>query len=261
MSRGALSLSLFLAAAALAGCAGEAEPAGPAASLDAAPVGEQAPQQTPAGERARDPPAANTTAPPPAASEQNKPPAVDLVVRPVEDAEEPTFVFVIGATDADGDAMTWSLHFGDDSDAATGSTFPANVTHTFEPGTYNVTLIVSDGKEEVVILETVTAEVVVPEAPGTEYSCTVQMGTAGFVWPGSPAGNLGECTLTEVLMAATFLKESKPASGCVITFDANPDDINAGTPAEAGKTYPAGGQYGMQCSLPSTGGTGSIVIV
>ena len=66
--------------------------------------------------------------------------------------------FALNATDNDGDALTWSLDFGDN--ATQNGTFPArlgnaskpfahaaNVTHLYDAGgAFNVTLTLSDGK-------------------------------------------------------------------------------------------------------------------
>ena len=69
--------------------------------------------------------------------------------------------FVLAATDADGDALSWVLHFGDNSSAngtftavanATSNTtaataYAANTTHAYATGgVYNLTLVVGDGK-------------------------------------------------------------------------------------------------------------------
>lgn len=71
-----------------------------------------------------------------------------------------TVLVSIAATDLDGDALTWTLSFGDNSSAngtlapaanATGNTtarsLAGNATHDYAaPGTYNLTLAVTDGK-------------------------------------------------------------------------------------------------------------------
>lgn len=58
--------------------------------------------------------------------------------------------FLLNGTDADGDALSWTLAFADGSQNATGAALPAEQNHTFSTeGTYNVTFVVSDGKATV----------------------------------------------------------------------------------------------------------------
>lgn len=51
----------------------------------------------------------------------------------------------LNATDADHDALSWTLTFGD-GNHTTGAALPHNLTHLYKPGAYNLTLVVSDGK-------------------------------------------------------------------------------------------------------------------
>lgn len=64
--------------------------------------------------------------------------------------------FTLNATDADRDALTWVLSFGDASTNATGSSLPVAVQHTFDAGTFNVTLTVSDGTANDTVLFVLT---------------------------------------------------------------------------------------------------------
>ena len=60
--------------------------------------------------------------------------------------------FALNGTDADGDAITWSLDFGDNGTSANGTSLPANVTHLYAAGgLYNASLSVSDGKNTTVV--------------------------------------------------------------------------------------------------------------
>lgn len=75
--------------------------------------------------------------------------------------------FVVNGTDADGDKLTWTLSFGDNA-TANGTALPANATHAFaEPGLYNVSLAVSDGKLSAVANLTVNVTAGGPVLPTT----------------------------------------------------------------------------------------------
>lgn len=54
--------------------------------------------------------------------------------------------FALTGSDPDGDALTWTLSFGDGSSPATGSTLPSGVNHTYADGNYTAFYNVTDGK-------------------------------------------------------------------------------------------------------------------
>lgn len=54
--------------------------------------------------------------------------------------------FNLTGSDPDGNALSWSLSFGDGAANATGNTLPDVVTHTYAVGLYNVSLTITDGK-------------------------------------------------------------------------------------------------------------------
>jgi PKD repeat protein len=49
-------------------------------------------------------------------------------------------------SDPDGDALSWSLDFGDESAEATGTALPADVAHDYAAGSHTATLTVTDGR-------------------------------------------------------------------------------------------------------------------
>lgn len=57
-----------------------------------------------------------------------------------------TATFALTGSDPDGDALSWTLVFGDATTAATGTTLPANVTHEYTLGNYTANFTVTDGK-------------------------------------------------------------------------------------------------------------------
>jgi len=55
--------------------------------------------------------------------------------------------FTVDATDADKDALQWTLDYGDSSTAAKGTALPATPAHTFAAaGNFSATFTVTDGK-------------------------------------------------------------------------------------------------------------------
>lgn len=53
--------------------------------------------------------------------------------------------FNMTGSDADGDALSWTLAFGD-GNATSGTSLPANVTHTFKAGNHTAVYNVTDGR-------------------------------------------------------------------------------------------------------------------
>jgi hypothetical protein len=53
--------------------------------------------------------------------------------------------FSLAGSDADGDELSWTLDFGDETDAETGTTLPANATHTYAVGNYTANFTLDDG--------------------------------------------------------------------------------------------------------------------
>lgn len=75
----------------------------------------------------------------------NHPPTASMTANGTG-AAPASVVFLLNGTDADGDALAWALAFGD-GNATNGTSLPANVTYAYpQPGAYNATLTVSDGK-------------------------------------------------------------------------------------------------------------------
>lgn len=56
--------------------------------------------------------------------------------------------FTLTGSDADGDALTWTLSFGDATTNATGTAVPATVAHNYAlSGNFTVQYLLTDGKE------------------------------------------------------------------------------------------------------------------
>jgi PKD repeat protein len=109
-----------------------------------------------------------TTAP---AASANHAPTATLAAKAGNGTTSLNATFALGGSDPDGDTLHWSLSFGDNSSNEQGDALPANATHAYaKAGTYNVTLLVSDGREST--RQTGSVNVTAPGAPAQE---------AGFV--------------------------------------------------------------------------------
>jgi hypothetical protein len=136
---------LLLLSLALAGCS--------SANKDAGDAG----QATRSGDGAAATPGAGQAAGATGSSsgdKANRPPTAQL------QASEPSrpgdINFTVEGSDPDKDPLTWTLSFGDRSADFQGTSLPAKVNHTFQPGSYTVTLTVSDGKAPATMVAPVT---------------------------------------------------------------------------------------------------------
>lgn len=77
----------------------------------------------------------------------NLPPTTLLQATPTSGKSPLKVVFSLSARDAEGDQMSWSLDPGDGSALQGGETLPVAVAHTYAPGRFQATFLVSDGKE------------------------------------------------------------------------------------------------------------------
>ena len=76
----------------------------------------------------------------------NRAPVANLTASALNGTVPLNVTFQINGTDADGDALTWTLRSGNDT-LSNGTSLPANRTHAFiEPGNHTLVLTVSDGK-------------------------------------------------------------------------------------------------------------------
>jgi hypothetical protein len=95
--------------------------------------------------------------------------------------------FVINGTDGDGDALSWTLSFGDGSENATGADLPVTVEHTyFDAGSFTAVLEVSDGQAAgyANLSVVVSAAQAAPEPKvitgDVDPSCALGFGEVGF---------------------------------------------------------------------------------
>lgn len=114
----------------------------------------------------------------------NEEPMADFVITPEGGTTETQFTFdASGSSDPDGDIVSYEWEFGD-GETATGQT----VQHTYaEPGTYNVTLTVTDddGAEA-----TETKEVVVESAsPDAQFTVTPTGGSTETIFTFNASGS------------------------------------------------------------------------
>ena len=80
-------------------------------------------------------------------SGDNKPPTATLSVSTTSGPPPLAVNFTVGGVDPDGDAIQWSLDYGDGSVAASGNALPKDVSHAFTAaGNFTVKLTVTDSK-------------------------------------------------------------------------------------------------------------------
>lgn len=93
--------------------------------------------------------------------------------------------FGLDGSDSDGDALSWTLAFGDGK-GANGTALPANVTHPYAAaGAYNATFTLSDGRNETAYNVTVRLDASAALAPVTF--------TGHVVAPDANENGEGEC--------------------------------------------------------------------
>lgn len=203
-----------------------------------------------------------------------QPPAATLSANLTQGAAPLNVTFTINATDADGDALAWSLDFGDGSAASNGTSANGTVTmalnHTFSAGNHTAFLNVTAGGANATSNVTIAVvggaggAVLVDETLNVIFGCEACTDGEGDIIPciGLGAGrNEGDCAwvvLTPEAAGRTFTvtgTSPSPVPNDDIN-DANPDiailsacDIDATvllfqaaeTDADETGTVPAGG--------------------
>ena len=91
----------------------------------------------------------------------NQAPTANLTATPANGTAPLNVTFVVSGTDADSDALNWTLTSGNATLASgNGTTLPSNVTHQFtEAGNFTVVLTVTDGSLDALAKVTVTVGV------------------------------------------------------------------------------------------------------
>lgn len=133
---------LLLAAVVLAGCSGSSgDPNGESTSTSSSATTSGSKTSTGTAK----PSASSSGTTTASAGDANQAPTAVLAVN--RSAAAPLQAnFTLDGSDPDGDALTWVLSFGDGTDNQTGTTLPTNLTHAYaQAGTYNATLLVTDG--------------------------------------------------------------------------------------------------------------------
>gem|GEM_PF-1734945 len=92
-----------------------------------------------------------------AEGKSNSPPVVEVAANPSSGTAPLLVAFAIDATDDDGDALTYTIDFGDKSAVAKGTVVADPVEHTYTaPGTYMARTEVSDGQIGIVRFTRIT---------------------------------------------------------------------------------------------------------
>lgn len=130
--RSSLTCVLALLALTLAGCAGGGDEAnGSTTSVSGSATSGTASSAPKAGGNA---------------SAANRAPTANLTANATSGSAPLLVNFTLGGRDADGDALSWRLDFGDGSAPVNGTALPASIEHSYAAGNHSATLTVSDGK-------------------------------------------------------------------------------------------------------------------
>ncbi|MEK6985399.1 MAG: PKD domain-containing protein [Candidatus Thermoplasmatota archaeon] len=261
MRRGALLSVGLLLALVLSGCASKSDDS--STSSTAAPSVGSTESGAPTSSDSPSSGAAPSSGAPsssgaPASSGSNAAPVITVFAANVTDL---SVTFSITATDANNDALTYVLSFGDATANVTGTLPTANVTHAFAAaGNYSAKLVVSDGKLSVNNTVLVQLSVVAAGAgPVDHRECSGTFGTN----PGGVSGNLpapigpiGGCPFGT---AATAVKVVALTGTTGCDHDASPTGAsNAyGTAVTVGSEFPEGAAFRLICDVgvPTFSGT------
>ena len=94
--------------------------------------------------------------------------------------------FNLTGNDPDGDALNWTLSFGDNSTNETGSLLPSNVTHAYLAGTFNASFALTDGQLTATYNVTVTVEASAPAGESQAVTAEWRTGGIGCLAPINP---------------------------------------------------------------------------
>lgn len=135
-----LTLGLLLVSLAFAGCMSGDDDPEPTTSSSPTSTSRSS-SSAPAGGTATSSSSSSSTAP----SAANKVPTGTLGAMP----QNLTVDFVLNGTDPDGDALSWTLSFGDNATGAEGTQLPTRLNHTYAAvGLYEVVFVLDDGMDQ-----------------------------------------------------------------------------------------------------------------
>jgi PKD repeat protein len=139
----------------------------------------------------------------------NHAPTGSLNVSAINGTVPLTVNFTLNGTDLDGDAINWTLSFGD-GNATNGTELPAQVAHDFTaPGSFNVTLNLTDGLNSTlyttaIVVSNGTAVVVAEVQPPEQLTGSVTCAPTVLV-KGEVAGGTNELVVLEGQSLLTLL--------------------------------------------------------
>ncbi|MEK6975048.1 MAG: PKD domain-containing protein [Candidatus Thermoplasmatota archaeon] len=204
-------LALVLVAAILSGCTSNEDDKGTDSTTDSASSGSSA-SSSKAGSATKGA-GTNQSGTSTGTPGSNKAPTASLNASVLAGAAPLAVSFALNGTDPEGAALAWVLSFGDNSTNATGTSLPANATHTFNAaGTYAATLHATDAgnlSATVTLNITVSAGGPVPAPEHFEDSVT---GIPYIPLVGSPNSFYPGASVTHTFTTAT------PATSMTITL-------------------------------------------
>lgn len=185
----------------------------------------------------------------------NQPPSATLSASKVNGSVPLNVTFDLSGSDPDGDSISWSLDFGDDSEAVQGDESTLGpYPHTFnDTGVYEVLFTVRDGEFETVKRENITVVPAAEEEPNLEErSCTVVVGAAVISLTDM---GIGGCGLGAINGPTIYYAHEIP-SGCQVNIDIDGDTFADEQP-QPGNVYEKGSMW-MSCGPGVADATGTI---
>ena len=192
----------------------------------------------------------------------NTPPTANLTADAATGQAPLTVNFTVGGTDADGDALNWTLDAdGDGTADANGSELPGTFSFSYpQAGNYSAAATVTDGNASTTARLNITVSAAPPVAPPREtttHSCTATAGAAVISFSGGPV-NIGGCNIVTLSTAKELLAQD-PAEGCSIQVDLD-GDTQADEPAQVGKVYDEGASFTAFCEVGTFEAENSITV-
>lgn len=234
MRLSALLASLTFVALVFAGCSGDGDGGGGTSSSSSSSASSTSATSSPGSSSGTTTSASSSTS---TGSSANTPPAGSLSAF----VNGTAATFTLDGTDADGDALSWELDFGDGSAKATGADLPSNVTHGYAVGNYTANFTIDDGTDSV----SYTVAVAASAAAGAPQTVVF----AGSITAPDPFALSGEgciLPLADVAGSGTWgdVHGLPSEVGPTWTFLGSPDSVHATFISGDGGTIGGNGNSG-----------------
>jgi PKD repeat protein len=209
--------ALLVACLALSGCSGGGRDPSDAATTPT-PTFDPSIDDAASPAQAPSPAASTGPSPAPKAPPANHRPTAQLTASADHGATPLRVNFTADGADVDGDALSWSLDFGD-GNRTTGTALPAILPHEFaRVGSYNATLTVQDGKLDataVVHLKVNSSAPALVFSGAVAVDCSLQCGGCDSTQPNEATCFVGDNGLAPGAAGCASFTSAKAGVDCV----------------------------------------------